>query len=229
MNPFIITTSLILYGFTLFCCQSCSPQISKEDFVKVSKSDILNLEPGKLINWSNSDSSVIMRYMFKDLDFLADYVMYAAIEVRHVLDTAYYLREIEPSEDTVVRGDSLYILSKANTSIKGWHEVHKYGSHRMDYDTVQWLKTLSERKDIAYQHAKIDSLPYGTYKLQGSDLMKVKLTDNPFVNRDKDIYGIFYVTEPGTGPAYLLNMDSVSSLLLSPNPPKKIKTIYIKD
>ncbi|MDR2284428.1 MAG: hypothetical protein LBE37_14515 [Sphingobacterium sp.] len=229
MNPLIITIGLILFGLTVFCCQSCSSPMSEEDFVKVSKSDILNLECGKLIDWSNSDSSVIMRRMFRDLDFLANYVMYTAIEVRHNLDTTYYLRQVSTNEWPVIVGDLFYILSKSNMGITGWDEVHKHGSHRMDYDSVQWKKTLLERKDIAYQHAKVNSLSYGTYKLQGADLVKLKLTDNPFVNRDGGIYGIFYITEPGMGPAYLLNMDSVSRLLLSPNPPKKIKAVYIKD
>lgn len=201
----------------------------KEVYVKVSFDDIKDIERGKKTYWSNIDSTVTLKYMFKDLNFLANYIMYALIEVRHDDETSYYLREVSPHTEDIVQGDTLYVFPKYNTSITGWHHVHKKGSYRMDYDSVQWQKSLLERKDIAIQNNLVDSLPYGTYKLQDGVLIKVRGKENPFLNRNRGIYGIFNVTPPGMGHVDIFNLDSLSKELLSSDPPKTLESSRITD
>lgn len=216
-------------AMSLLIYKNCTTTIFEEKFHKVSEHEIQDLEHGKIIHWSNRDSTVTLKYIFKDLNFLANYIMYALIEVQNEDETYYYLREVSSNTEDVVQGDSLYVFPKYNTSITGWHHVHAKGSYRMDYDTMQWQKTLHERKDIAKQNLLTTSLPYGTYKLQDSSLVKVKTKDNPFVHRDREIYGIFYVTTPGTGPVDIFNLDSLTKELLSHNLPKTLESSHITD
>lgn len=207
--------------------RSCSADT--QNFRKVSINEVEDLEHGKVMSWSNTDSTVILKYLFKDLSFLADYIMYAMIEIRKDADTLYYLRQVSVHTNDVVHGDSLFVFPKNNNSITGWHHIHAKGSHSMSYDSIQWQKTLLEREDIAQHNKSVDLLPYGTYKLQNGNLVKVKNNENPFVNRDSEIYGIFYITPPGTGPVDVFNLDSLSKILLADKTPKILQPLRITD
>ncbi|TJY67112.1 hypothetical protein FAZ19_09500 [Sphingobacterium alkalisoli] len=225
-----LKTWIILLFFlciTWWVCRSCSADT--RNFRKVSFSEIKQLERGKITSWSNADSSVILKYLFEDLNFLADYIMYAMIEVRSGADTHYYLRQVSTHTNDVVYSDSLFVFPKHNDGITGWYHIHANGSYSMDYDSTKWQTVLLEREDIAEQNKSVNGLPYGTYKLEDNSLVRLKDGENPFVNRDSEIYGIFYVTPPGTGPVDIFNLDSLSKILLSDNHPEVIKPLRVAD
>lgn len=209
---------------------NCSGDVN--EYYQVSYNEIKDLEKGKRGGWSNNDSSVIVYSLFKNLSFLDDYVMYSCIEVRNKQDTSFYIRETQYDIDEVITGDSLVVAHQDNHSIGGWWEIKPGLQHRLDGDSLTWSQTLKERKDIAAQLENASKLKNAVYKLEKSGLVKVFNNDNPLNRKNKKAYdneGIYYVSPYSFAPVSMYNLDSISKLLLTDNPPKTLKAIAILD
>lgn len=201
-------------------------------YYQVQHSEIKDWEKGKRGDWSNKDSSVLVYSLFKDLRFMNDYLMYSCIEVRNKQDTLFYIRETQYGIDEVLTGDSLMIAHQNNQSIHGWWKITPGYQHRLDGDSLEWSQTLKERKDIAAQLGNASKLKHAVYKLEKSGLVKVFNSDNPLNRQNKKSYdneGIYYVSPFSFAPVSMYNLDAISKLLLTDNPPKTLKAISILD
>lgn len=216
-----IVLSAIVYN-------SCSRD--ENEYYQVPHSKIKDWEKGKRGGWSNKDSSVIVYSLFKNLSFLDDYVMYSCIEVRNKQDTLFYIRETQYGIDEVITGDSLVVAHQDNYSIGGWWEITPGLQHRLDNDSLAWSQTLKERKDIAAQLGNIRKLKHAVYKLEKSGLVKVFDNDNPLNRKNKKAYdnqGTYYASPYSFAPVSMYDLDAISKLLITDNPPKTLKAIQI--
>lgn len=75
-------------------------------------------------------------------------------------------------------------------------------------------------------------MKHAVYKLEKSGLVKVFNNDNTLNRKNKKSYdneGIYYVSPLSFAPVGMYNLDAISKILLTDNPPKTLKAIPILD
>ncbi len=103
------------------------------------------------------------------------------------------------------------------------------GQQRLDHDSVSRQKMLETRPDIAKYDIEASKMTSGVFRLEKTGLVKVKTNENPFVPRNWNHTGTYYVAPPGPGTKDIFHLDSLSRLVLQDNPPQYLNAILQED